>query len=334
MRICKSLLVILIAASLLGACSPPATPDAASTQVAQATEPRTAPTEPATQGIPTEAPTIGAATETATAIPTEQPTAKPQPTPVSVQVHERIQYGASGNQVLDVYQPQVEGERPPTLLLVHGRGSSKDLLGYFANYFARRGYAVVAFNKGLGQYPSRERDSFCALAWIHSSADTYGFDPERVVLVGFSLGGAQAAFLGTVDDTAKFMEGCPHSLPREHYLRGVVAVAGYFDYTALIGRGGDYIPTYFGPPEENMEELIEASPVTWVDGTEPPFLLVHGENDHVVDPVLSVEFAARLSEAGVDVELVLLPNLAHEMIEKSPEVLSEVIDFLDRLFSK
>jgi len=264
----------------------------------------------------------------------ERPTAKPQATPVNVQVHRNIQYGVSGNHVLDVYQPQIEGGRLPTLVLIHGRESSKDQLAYFADYLARRGYAVVVFNKGLGQYPSRERDSFCALAWIHASADTYGFDPERIVLVGFSLGGLLSAFLGTVDDTGKFLEGCPHALPEEDYLSGVVAVAGYFDYTILIGGGGELIPTYFGPPEEKMEEILEASPVTWVDGSEPPFLLVHGENDSVVDPEQSIEFAAQLSEARVDVELVMLPNLSHESITRSPKVLSEVLDFLADLFSE
>lgn len=201
-----------------------------------------------------------------------------------------------------------------------------------ADFFVRRGYAVLAINRTLLQYPHSEQDSFCALAWAHANAETYNFDPQRIVPVGFSIGGALAAFLGTVDDAGKYLASCPNTLPEEDYVGGVATVAGFFDYTIYISgaeEGG--LISYFGPPAQNMERIREVSAVNWVDGSEPPFLLIHGENDTNVDPNQSIEFQAQLSAAGVDAELILMPNLVHDNILTSPQVWLRIAEFVASL---
>jgi dipeptidyl aminopeptidase/acylaminoacyl peptidase len=57
--------------------------------------------------------------------------------------------------------------------------------------------------------------------------------------------------------------------------------------------------------------LRAASPVHFVDANDPPALLVHGERDTHASPDQSKQMAARLSTAGVPVELLLLPDVAH-----------------------
>lgn len=330
-------LILLITLITLGGCTP-ATPAPEDTLVVteppMPTDTQVPPTETVTEVVPTDTPVPP---ETPTeAIPTDTATPRPQRTPITFKVENDIQYGATQNQMLDVYQPQIEGQVFPTLLLIHGSGLSKFYMIETAEYFARQGYAVVSFNRGLGTYPRSELDSFCALAWVHANAETYSFDPQRVVPVGFSLGGALAAFLGTVDDPGMYMGDCPHALPEGDYIRTVVTVAGFFDYEIWIpgAKEDGLIYTYFGPPNEHMDEIREASPVNWVDGSEPPFLLVHGENDGTVDPAQSQQFAALLSESGVIVELLILPNLVHDQITTSPRALIPVKDYLADLFAE
>jgi len=237
---------------------------------------------------------------------------------------------------LDVYQPQIDHQTLPTLLLIHGSGSGKFYMTDAAEYFARQGYAVVTYNRGLGTYPRNEQDSFCALAWVHANAETFDFDTRRIVPVGFSLGGALAAFLGTVDNPEKFMEDCPHTLPEGDYLQAVITVAGFFDYTLWIPEAQEdgLIYSYFGTPNEHLEEIQEASPVNWVDSSEPSFLLIHGENDGVVDPAQSEMFAAKLSETGVAVDLVMQSNLVHDSITSNVKVFILIREFLAELFSE
>jgi acetyl esterase/lipase len=70
-------------------------------------------------------------------------------------------------------------------------------------------------------YPAQVQDAFCALAWVHTNADTYGFDTGRIVALGLVSGGNLAAMLGVVDDPPPYIEGCLHELPEENWIQGV-----------------------------------------------------------------------------------------------------------------
>jgi predicted dienelactone hydrolase len=84
-----------------------------------------------------------------------------------------------------------------------------------ADCFTARGYAVVLDNWLVGWLNDQSElsNAFCALAWLHTNAEEYGFDPERVAVFGHSAGGYAAALLGAVDDSTEFMQDCPHLLP-------------------------------------------------------------------------------------------------------------------------
>ena len=90
---------------------------------------------------------------------------------------------------LDVHLPEAADGPLPTLLLLHGTGwgdhyyGNKAIFDAMATYFSERGYATVSPNWLLGTFPpdrSMFSNAFCALAWIHSNAGTYGFDPGRI----------------------------------------------------------------------------------------------------------------------------------------------------------
>jgi dipeptidyl aminopeptidase/acylaminoacyl peptidase len=59
-------------------------------------------------------------------------------------------------------------------------------------------------------------------------------------------------------------------------------------------------------------------PPAWIDGSEPSFLLIHGEEDTYIDPLESAAFADLLERKGVDVELKLIPSAEHDLGESSP----------------
>jgi acetyl esterase/lipase len=154
--------------------------------------------------------------------------------------------------------------------------------------------------------------------------------------VGFSIGGAQAAFAAVVDEPASFMSTCPNPLPEQDYIDTVVTVAGFFNYELWISGAAEdgLIHTYFGPPNAHMEEIRLASAVNWVDGSEPPFLLIHGENDNSVDPLQSMMFADLLREAGVEVDLQIESNLPHDNILTSISVWMAIKNYLDSRYSQ
>jgi acetyl esterase/lipase len=254
----------------------------------------------------------------------------------------------SPKQVLDVYLPATGDGPYPTILAIHGgafRARSKDVYRTLGPYFAANGYAFVAMSYRLtttDSYPAQVEDSFCALAWLHANADEYGFDPDQVVVMGGSAGGYLAAMVGTVDDTDLYLENCPNAYPADDTPQAVVIFFGVYDFTTLDdynpGEQFGWLRYFWGADYEDIpaERLAEMSATEQIDGSEPPFIILHGTADTEVSIVMSERFAAALEQAGIDVELVRVPDANHAFDLKpltGPEMtlaLAAIHEFLDR----
>ena len=251
-------------------------------------------------------------------------------------------------QVLDIYLPTT-GEGPyPTILAIHGGDfeiHSKDIYREIGPWYAANGYAFVATNYRLtttDSYPAQVEDSFCALAWLHDNAAEYGFDSEQVIVTGGSAGGYLAAMVGTVDDPSIYLEGCPNEYPSTDAMQGVVIYYGMYDFTNIddftAGEIHGSLKRFWGAAYEDIpaERIKEMSPIEQIDGSEPPFIILHGTADFDTPSVKSERFATALELAGADIELVLLPDVGHAFELKpltGPEMtlaFNEVDDFLDR----
>jgi acetyl esterase/lipase len=238
-----------------------------------------------------------------------------------------------------------------------------------ARYFAERGYAVVLVNHRFPSEPFQMhviRDAFCSLAWVHANGEEYGFDPQRIAVFGERYGAMVAAMLGTVDDPSVLMEGCPHTLPESDWVKGVVTYEGLFFtpegcssvglYTTLLvnsNRMASQVPykemedilqrLQDLPPQdwrssaeldERDKEIAQMLPQYWVDGSEPPFLLVHGLKDECVLASESETLGSELQAAGVKAELLLLPDASFSSLmdeESSQDILEAMEAFLDDL---
>ena len=163
------------------------------------------------------------------------------------------------------------------------------------------------------------------MAWIHANADEYGFDPGRVIVLGGSAGGYLAGMVGTVDDRELFAGDCPHKLP-EDPVAGAVVFYAFFDRTLDDCSTADILSleAFWGAAHDELstEQLTEMSPTAWVDGSEPPFLLLHGTLDTSVPSVMSERFRSALGAAGVQAELVLIEGAVHAF-ETYPTIAEE-----------
>jgi dipeptidyl aminopeptidase/acylaminoacyl peptidase len=82
----------------------------------------------------------------------------------------------------------------------------------------------------------------------------------------------------------------------------------------IFGELSNVPPSEWLDSSELSEEtrmLARSLPLAWLDGSEPPFLLIHGAVDEMVPPGESEAFASRLRAAGVQAELMLLPGAGH-----------------------
>ncbi len=59
------------------------------------------------------------------------------------------------------------------------------------------------------------------------------------------------------------------------------------------------------------ERAVQASPATYVDPKDPPFLIIHGEIDGMVPITQSQLLATALQQAGVPTTFLRLPRAEH-----------------------
>lgn len=104
---------------------------------------------------------------------------------------------------LDLFLPKHRRHQcPPVVAMIHGggwRSGNKEMNHYMAGELAKRGYAAISIEYRLSmeaQYPAGLQDVKTALRWIRAHRSTFGWDDQRIALMGCSSGGQMAALLG------------------------------------------------------------------------------------------------------------------------------------------
>lgn len=232
---------------------------------------------------------------------------------------------AQNRHILDIYLPEDRGDDPlPTLFVIHGGGyvfGDKLVTQGFNQHFAELGYAVVAPNYRLAPrhtFPTQLEDLFCALAWTHQHAADYGFDTTRLALVGESAGANAAALIAAIDDPSHYLTDCPYQLPDSDWVQAVVAYYLFADLSTCECNEARFAAAlYLGVSPADMDDPAvwgEASPLNWLNGNEPPFLLIHGVNDRIVEQSETLAFAQALDNWRVPYDLLLVEAREHAFI--------------------
>ena len=206
---------------------------------------------------------------------------------------------------LDVYRPQGVSGPAPVLVFLHGGSWQRGRREYYrfvGEALAARGVLVLVpdYRKAPAHpFPSFVEDAAAATAWAHANAASYGGDPGRIFLMGHSAGAHMAALVAT---DASYLRRWGLE-PRN--LAGVIGLAGPYDFqpevNPRIGRRVFW----------SVREWPRTQPVHYVDGDEPPFLLMHGDRDRMVWVDNSRSLARRLRDQGEPVELRILPGIGH-----------------------
>ncbi len=207
--------------------------------------------------------------------------------------------------------------------------------------FTHRGYVLASINYRLtnkAPHPAQIKDCKAAIVWLRSHAKIFQIDPNRIGVWGVSAGGHLAGLLGTTGDAKS-----PYwaSLPSgsSNRVQAVCDWCGPSDLQTIAKQGGS---TYVlsravcsllrGTPEERSLIAREASPVTYVHKSCPPFLIMHGDKDDIVPIEQSIEFAKALKATGANSTLEIIPGAKHMF--GSPEITNRVFQFFDLYLKK
>jgi acetyl esterase/lipase len=228
--------------------------------------------------------------------------------------------------LLDIYSPKSITHPLPVLVWIFGNRWSRGSKNHPPPlYLISRGYIVISIDyrlSGEAPFPAAIEDCKAAVRWIRANAAAYHFDSDHVGALGHSAGGHLAALLGTSAGVAE-LEGTGDNATFSSRVQAVCDMSGPSDilqfYEALsnsnermarIDRSS--IEQFLGGSvEQNRAKAIAASPTTYVSKDDPPFLIIHGEEDMTIPVNQSEVLASKLKAAGVQVTLIMPEGRGH-----------------------
>lgn len=248
----------------------------------------------------------------------------------NVVAHRDQLFDAAERLSLDVYAP-AHADRAPVVVYFYGGDwttGKRQWYRWMGEALATQG--MVAMIADYRHSPAVRMDGFLhdgaeAVRWARDHATEFGGDPSRLFVMGHSAGGHIAAMLAT----DKEWLGTVGMKPRD--LAGFIGVAGAYDFLPLNE------PRYVAMFGDSPAEQARSQPINFVDGDEPPALLLQGEEDTEVFPSEAISMEGRYRQLGEPVTLKLYPGLGHESLvfalgplhRKAP-VMQDVATFVRR----
>lgn len=277
--------------------------------------------------------------------------------------------GKKQSLLLDLYLPRWDTKKnPPLIIYIAGGGwlvGKRDTCPGVT--IAKRGYAMACIDyrpTDVATFPAQINDVKAAIRWLRSSYGRYHFDGDRIGVWGDSAGGHLSALAGTSGDVPELEGLMGAQLGVSSRVQAVADWYGPTDFNALPLAFNEDIPdpmtdsfwlrykdhpwygiTYAvtlllgGAVWKHQDLVHQANPITWIDPTDPPFLVYHGAPDNVVPVSQSDMLVNALQANGVGVEYVRPGDRGHSWAdagssEYSPTLVDMTLAFFDRVLKQ
>lgn len=256
-----------------------------------------------------------------------------------VRVQRNIEFTRQGGRALklDIYRPELNEDRRPALLYLHGGGwlvGDKGTQGLpLCNQLSKLGWVCVNANYRLSPaatWPDHLVDAKAAVAWIREHADEYGIDPGFIAVAGGSAGGHIAAMLALTAGDRGLQPGFEAADTR---IQAAATFYGVYDLTNRLGvHHPDFLTKMIGPlilkafPDTEPERFSAASPRDHVARVSQPWLVLQGDRDTLTPAAEARDFAAALREHSSEpVGYLELPRAQHAFdLYYSPRAIASV----------
>lgn len=245
--------------------------------------------------------------------------------------------------LLDIYLPANTNGKVPLVIFIHGGGwlvnDKYADIGYMKKTVAEiisSGFALASIDYRFATqaiFPAQIQDCNRAISFLYDNAEKYGFDKNRFAVMGFSAGGHLASLVGLSKNNnieSFFMSGTSKAFN----FKGVVDFYGPAELVLFPGANDPKSPEglLIGAAPLSRPDLAKAaSPVTYIDKNDPPFLIIHGEKDELVSTKQSQLLSAWLTVTGVQNELIIVKDAPHfGVMFDADEIRTKVIGFLKK----
>jgi acetyl esterase/lipase len=247
----------------------------------------------------------------------------------SVTVESGLGYATLGGTALglDLYRaPQADA---PLVLYVHGGGWRS---GDKADDGAERLAPLAAYGVDVASvdyrlvpaatFPDQVHDLKGAVRWLRAHGPDLGLRTDRVGVWGASAGAYLGSLLALTAGDAELEGTVGGNLEQSSAVQAAVHWFGQADLLAAGSRTdveARLLPFAFeagllgvGSAAEAGDRARDLGLLTRVSAQAPPFLIAHGDRDHVVAPSESQALHDALSRAGAETTFMLLGGAGHE----------------------
>lgn len=224
---------------------------------------------------------------------------------------------------LDLYSPE-SGSPAGLIIWVHGgawrAGSRSDV---DLRRLTGLGWAIASVDYRLStaaQFPAQIFDIKAAIRFLRAHANDYGYPANRFVIAGSSAGGHLAALVGVSNGVSE-LEGNEGGFTKESSsVQAIIDLYGASNLTTILAQSTPHglamrkpaLDLLLGGQPEAKPDLARlASPVFHVDPSDPPLLLMHGDQDPQMPIDQSQELQAAYEKAGLKVEFKILHGSGH-----------------------
>jgi acetyl esterase/lipase/TolA-binding protein len=275
--------------------------------------------------------------------------------PSSVELLADVEYGKGGKRPLRLHilRPRVMPKEPlPVIIFIHGGGwfeghRNRGIAPLV--HFAERGYLCATVEYRLSdeaKFPAQIEDIKTAVRYLRAKAGELHLDSQRIGVWGQSAGGHLAALLGTSGGVRE-LEGAGGWQNFSSRVNAVIDWNGPVDFLeakelerlmkqkqaegwktiAMERLFGGLIP-------QHKEEARRANPITYVSSDDPPFLIMHGDEDNTVALSQSQLLYDSLKKAGVDATLNVIKGAGHFGVDGISPLEGSFAEMMDAFFDK
>lgn len=224
---------------------------------------------------------------------------------------------------LDFYPSGRDG-LSPLIVWIHGgawRGGSKS--GVPIKPLTGHGFSIASLDyrlSGTARFPAQTQDIKAGIRFLRANAERFQIDANRIVIAGASAGGHLAALVGVSNRVSALEDFAMGNADVPSGVSAIVSLYGASNLETILSQSTPHglsvrepaLRLLLGDLPPAVPELAKlASPVTHVDASDPPLLLVHGDQDPQMPINQSHELEGAYRRAELDVTFQVLHGAAH-----------------------
>lgn len=248
---------------------------------------------------------------------------------------------------LDLHLPATS-PRSPMIVWVHGgawRAGSKASMPL--GKLVEAGYAVASVDYRLStqaKFPAQIHDLKAAIRFLRGHGANWKLPTNQIVIAGDSAGGHLAALVGVSNGHDELEGSLGDDRKQSSAVQGILSFYGGANLTTILKQSTPHglsvrvpaLDLLLGGQPEAVPELARlASPVFHVDRSDPPLLLLHGDQDPQMPINQAHELMGAYKKLNLPAHLEVVHGAAHGGAAFYDAERTEVVKaFLERHFGK